>query len=104
MSRLAGNNVTAATDVTLYTCPTNQRASISVSLCNRGAAPVKVRLALVASGGSVSTTDYIEYDTPIEANGALERSGIILSSGQFVVVRTDIATVSAVVWGVEEQA
>lgn len=99
--RLAALNLPAAADAALYTVPANHRAVFTVSLCNRAAAPVKVRLALT-NGADPVDDDWIEYDAGIPAAGVLERTGIALSAGQKVFVRASVAGVSAVAYGVEE--
>ena len=67
---------------------------INVCLVNRGNTFVKVRLA-IGAGTTPGNTDYLEYDTIMLANGVLERTGIVISSGEKIWVRTDTATVSA---------
>lgn len=101
MARLGAANLAATTDTTLYTVPANTRAALTVNLCNRGPTPAKVRVALT-NGGALSNADYLEYDVELGVSGVLERSGVLLTAGQVLIVRTDVASVSAVVWGVEE--
>ena len=67
---------------------------VNVRMVNRGAASVKVRLA-IGTGASPSAGDYFEYDTIVIPNGILENSGLALSAGEKIWCRTDIATVSA---------
>lgn len=99
--RLGAADLAAATDTSLYTVPASKTASLTVSLCNRGAAAAKVRLALAAAAAPTNA-EYLEFDVSIPANGVLERSGIIADAGKMIVVRSDVATVSAVAFGFEE--
>lgn len=101
MARLAANNLSATTNVTLYTVPANRRAVFTVSLCNRTAADILVRIAL--QSGTLTDADYLEFDATLPPNGVLERSGLILTGAQYVMVRASAAGVSAVVFGIEEQ-
>lgn len=98
---LSRANPAAATNTTLYTVPALKQASFLVSLCNRGASPVKVRLAL-SDTATPALADYLEFDTTIPANSVLERGGLASDAGKLVVVYSDIATVSAVAVGYEE--
>lgn len=99
--RLGAADLLAATDTALYTVPAGKTATLNVSLCNRGTAAVKVRLALAAAAAPTNA-EYLEYDVSIPANGVLERSGIVADAGKIIVVRSDVATVSAVAFGFEE--
>lgn len=102
--RLGASALAAATDTAAYTVPAGRKATVTVNLCNRSTATT-VRLALVNGGaGAIATSDYLEYDTALPDSGVLERDRITLSAGQSIVVRAAAATVSAVVWGVEEDA
>ena len=103
MARLAAADLTSSVNTTVYTVPSNQRATVTLSLCNRnGTVAANVRVA-VCSGSGPNNSDYIEYDFPLPPKRSLERSGIILTSTQYLVVYSSQANVSAVVWGVEEQ-
>ena len=99
--RLGASDLSATTNTTVYTVPSGKTASLSISVCNRGVTPVSVRIALSATG-TPGTSEWIEYDTAIPANGVLERSGIVLDTGKLVVGYASAANVSVVVYGVEE--
>ena len=100
--RLASLDITnAATDLQLYAVPTNTIASFSVSIVNRNTTPVKVRIALTDSA-SVGPDEYITYDQTVYGNETYERSGIVLTQGQFVYVRSSATNVNSVVYGYEE--
>lgn len=66
----------------------------NVCLCNRGAASVKVRIA-IGTGTSAASADFLEYDTVVPANGVLERTGLAITTGEKIWVSSDTATVSA---------
>lgn len=99
--RLAALNLPAAQNAALYTVPAASRAVLTVSLCNRGAANAKVRLALTEGAAPVDD-DWIEFDAILPAAGVLERTGLALSAGQKVFARSDVAGVTAVAFGVVE--
>lgn len=91
----------AATNTTLYTAPAGVTASMSVSLCNRSATAATVRVALAASA-SPTNAEFIHYDMVLEGNASFERTGLVVSDGDLVVVRSSVANVSAVAYGFEE--
>ena len=99
--RLGANDIPATTDTTVYTCPASTFAVVTVSLCNRNATTARdIRIA-VATSGTPSDAEYIEYDASLLAKGVLERTGLVLAAGQRIVVRASATDVSAVVYGIE---
>lgn len=99
----AVNIPTPSVDTLLYAVPSAKTAVFSLCLVNRGLANVAIRIALT-TGASVTDADYIAYDAIIYPKESYERNGIVLTYGQCVYIRTDIATVNAVVWGYEDDA
>lgn len=100
--RLAAVDCGAATNESVYTVPTNRRAAVTLSLCNRTSEQLDVRVALAASG-TPTNAEWIEYDALVPSGGGIERSGLLLGASQRIVVRAGATGISAVVWGVEEQ-
>jgi hypothetical protein len=72
--RLNGVDLTTTSATSVYTCPVTTFSVVSVSICNRSALAVTVRLALTTTGSTPATTDYLEYDSSLSANGVLERT------------------------------
>ena len=98
--RLGTADLSAATNTTVYTCPTDTFAVVTVSVCNRGASASNIQLA-ISSTSTPSAAEYLEFDTSLSAKGVLERTGIVLDAGKLLVVRSSAASVSAVVYGIE---
>ena len=93
----------AVTNTLLYTVPAATVCAGEVTFCNRGLAPVKVRLAL-ATTATPALTDYIYYDLPIAANNTTGFKFSVIGAGTNVLVQSDLATVTALVAGWEEVA
>ncbi len=91
----------ATTNTTVYTVPAATVAVATVSISNTTVSPIAVRLA-VASSGTPTTSEFIEYDTVIAANGVLERSGIVMNASEAVVVFASAAGLAVSVYGYEE--
>ena len=53
---LGSNDLSAATDTSVYTVPADTYSVVTVSFCNRGASTANIRLAVAASGTPVSYT------------------------------------------------
>lgn len=101
--RLGASDVTATTNTTVYTCPADTYAVVAVNICNRGTSAADLRIA-VADADTPTAAEYIEYDVGVFANNVLERTGLVLSAGQRIVVYSSAANISAVVVGIETAA
>jgi hypothetical protein len=100
--RLNGVDLTTTSATSVYTCPVTTFSVVSVSICNRSALAVTVRLALTTTGSTPATTDYLEFDSSLSANGVLERTGIVMNAGNQLVVSAGTGNVlSVVVVGIE---
>ncbi len=98
--RLGASDLAATTLTTVYTCPSDKFTVASISVCNRGTQPTTIRLA-IADLSTPTLAEYIEFDTELLPKNVLERTGIMLSANQKLVIRSSTATVSAVAFGIE---
>jgi hypothetical protein len=98
--RLGTADLAAATNTTVYTCPSSTFAVVTVSVCNRGASAANIRIA-VATSATPGNAEFIEFDTQLSAKGVLERTGIVIDAGKLLVVRSSAVDVNAVVYGIE---
>ena len=98
--RLGTADLAAATNTTVYTCPADTFAVVTVSVCNRGSGVSAIQLA-VCDTATPGNDEYIEFDTSLSAKGVLERTGIVLDAGKLLVIRSSATSVSTVVYGIE---
>ena len=103
--RLGAFPITDGSNTTVYTCPASTFAVVTVNILNRSSsASAQVRLAVATSSTPAANgSEYIEYDSSLLANGVLERTGIVVKTGELIVVSTPTATpsLSVVVMGIE---
>ena len=90
--KLGSADLTAETDTLLFTSGATPQ-TFNVRFANRNSTAVKVRVA-IGTGASPTTTDYVDYDVTVLANGILEDTGLVASSGEKVWARSDTANVS----------
>lgn len=93
-------DLAATTNTTIYTCPSTTFSVATVSICNRNASSVTVRLA-VSTSATPGNAEWIEYGTTIPANAVLERTGLVLDAGKYIVAYSSTANVSVVAYGIE---
>jgi hypothetical protein len=98
--RLGIADLAAVTNTTVYTVPASTFTVATLSICNRSASAITVRVA-IASAATPVNSEFIEYDVQILAKGVLERTGIVMDAGKLLVVRSSSIDVSAVVYGIE---
>ena len=90
----------AATNHAVYTVPLTTFSVVTVSVVNRSAGAVLIRIAL-ATSASPTDAEWLEYDVSLSPKGVLERTGIVMDTGKILVVRSSAVGVGAVVYGIE---
>ncbi len=103
-SGILGQSAPAATtNTTVYTVPASTLAVVNISIVNRGGSAATVKLAL-ASSGTPSDDEWIEFNTSIDSTAVLERTGVVLQATKNVVVNASSADTSISVYGLESAA
>ena len=103
--RLGAASLAATTDTSVYSVPASRKATVTVSICNRNATDVTIRLAHIDGAvGAIANEDYIEYGATVPANGVLERTGICMAASATIMGYASATNTSFVVSGIEEDA
>jgi hypothetical protein len=92
----------ATTLTTLYTVPSaTQSVGSTLTICNQGSS-TNVRVAVRPAGAAITASQYIIYDTAVNANDTLFLTiGIALSTTDVVSVYAGTANVSFNLYGSE---
>jgi hypothetical protein len=98
--RLGNIAVGAAANATAYTVPAGFYTVCNVTLVNRNAAAIRIRVAM-ASAATPNPQEWLEYDTIVVPGGVFERTGLVLNAGLNIVVYSDAANVGCTVYGIE---
>lgn len=102
--RLGAVAPSATTWTQVYAVPATTFAVLTLSICNRAATAMTVRVAVTttAAPGTPANTEFVEYDSTIVANGVLERSGIVMdATNKYLNVYVSNANASVVAYGIE---
>lgn len=101
---LGGGTLAAGIEQTGYICQAPAIAvGFSVAFCNKTLGPVKVRLAIGEGADSnAAGTIFYAYDMLIPPSGGLERTGLAMSAGKKVFVKSDTNGVDFAIYGFEK--
>lgn len=98
--KLGAEDLAAGTTTTVYTVPADNYSVVSVSFVNRGTNPTTLRLSL-SDTDTPTNAEYLEWETELLPKNILERTGLVLSAGQKIVVRSSQPNVNCVAFGME---
>lgn len=100
--RLGSGSLTASTWVNAYDIPLGKISSFSIFITNMSGATATVSVAVSNSSTTPSNSEYIEYSVEIAPNGVLERTGLVGSDFEYVLLYSSSAGVSYRIQGYEE--
>ena len=100
---LGQSNPSANTNTDLYTVPSATSAVCStIVICNQASSAATFRVAVRPAGAAIATSQYISYDSNLNANDSITLTiGITLATTDVVTVRANTTTVSFSLFGSE---
>jgi len=99
--KLGSWNLSAGINQAIYVCNKEQATVLTLNIVNRNNIPADVRVAISTSATDPGLAEYIEFDVEIAPKGVLERTGLVVGPNQYLLVKSDVAQVNAVCWGIE---
>ena len=98
---LGSRNLLSEVNQAVYVNNYSDISAVTVSVCNKHHISSNVSIAVSTSATSPSNAEWIEYESIVQGKGVLERSGIIVTPGHYIVVKSSAPNANAVVWGTE---
>lgn len=89
-----------ATWTTLITGPATG-VVVNLSICNESGSDDTTYVAVVPNGGSRGSQHNIEGGTTVATKTVIERTGIVLASGDTIQIYSGSGNLSFVTWGVD---
>ena len=99
---LLGQVADASAEVVAYTAPANKNVKIKITVANRAATSATFRVALLQDGTTTGDEDYIAYDKLITANDSVTSVTFTMNASDSVTVMSSTATVTFLVYGIEQ--
>jgi hypothetical protein len=91
----------ATTNTVAYNVPVGKVATFNVSICNTTANAITFRLAIAATGTPTSA-EWIEYGIDLVGYGTFERTALVATAAENVVVYASALGLSVRVHGFEQ--
>lgn len=99
---LGARSLSAGIAQNIYVNNNSDVAMVTVNISNRNYISTKFGIALSTLGhAGVTAGEWIEYDTEILGKSVFIKTGVAVSPGQYLVVKSFESNVSAQCWGIE---
>ena len=100
--KLAAVSLTSANTATsVYRCRHTVASMVSIAVCNRSTAEAEITISIGSTANTIDIGSVIEFKTDLLAKNVLERTGVAVSSGEYITIESTQADVSVVVMGTE---
>ena len=98
---LANAALAATTYTSIYGPPADTFSVVTISVVNKNATSIQVRLALAVNPAIPAAGNYIEYNATVLPGGVLERGGVVIQNGRTIYAYSTQANTDVVVYGIE---
>ncbi len=98
---LGSRNLLSEVNQAVYVNNYSDISAVTVNVCNKHHLNTNISIAVSTSATSPSASEWIEYESIVGGKGALERSGILVTPGHYIVIKSSMPNNNAMVWGTE---
>ena len=98
---LANATLAATTYTSIYGPLADTFSVVTISIVNKNATSIQVRLALAVNPNIPAAGNYIEYNATVLPGGVLERGGVVIQNGRTIYAYSTQANTDVVVYGIE---
>lgn len=84
----------------VYVCNKTDSSVVNVNICNRGNQVTLISMAISTSATTPLNAEWIEFESRLIGKGSIERAGIVINPGQYLIVKSSLANVNVVAWGI----
>jgi hypothetical protein len=79
----------------------DKTSAVTINVCNRSGATGRIDIAISTSSSTPTDSEFIVRQAVLNPNDVIEKLGILVPSGEYVLIRSNIPNVSAVIYGVQ---
>ena len=97
---LGSRSLLAGVTQSIYVCNTTNYSTVTLNIVNKSNNIMSVKAAITAQSNLFLDTEWLEFKVDLLPKGVLERTGICVTSGQYITIQTS-EDCCAVCWGVE---
>lgn len=98
---LGTSDLSANVITSVYRNLKDKASAVTVNVCNRSGASGKVSIAVSSSNSTPTTSEWVLFEAPINASDTIEKLGILVPSGKYVLVQSSIPNTNTVIYGVQ---
>jgi len=98
---LGTSDLTANVVTAVYRNLKDKSSAVTINVCNRSSISGKVSIAISTSNTTPSTAEWIIFEAGINGRDIIEKLGVLVPSGEYVLVQSNIPNTNAVIYGVQ---
>jgi len=89
------------TNTTIYQVPDDTFVVATVSMVNRNATQTATIRLAISAAETPADAEFIEHGAQLLPGGTLERGGLVIEAGKYIVAYADGGNVSVMAYGIE---
>lgn len=99
--KLGSAAIPATTYTTLFQATAGKVTTFNLNLCNTSGNAITVRFSIAAANPPVDG-EHMEYEANVPSNGVLERTALVASGGEYIIIYASATGINARAYGFEQ--